>query len=203
MVAPKFLLAAALTIAGCASRDLEPRRYLKDAKSGELPLIALWTEPVGSPLLAIWSNGDVVWKNGLRPSMEPPKAGSLSKSEAERAVADIETSLARFEDKPTDPGLVDASSMVLAFRQGGETRWVTTYHSMRPDLPTTIRSRWTLMAVEYPERRAELEARIPANERDCVAAWDRVMASLSATLNAQTAAPQQPREIAWTELPSR
>src|SRR6185436_14103430 len=109
---PMFAYAGLVVLACCTPKRDAPRRCLKDAVSGELPVVAMWASASTHQLLAVWPNGDVVWQGGLVRSGEE-KSGALSTAALDELLADLESSLATYEDTPEEAASAPGPSLGL------------------------------------------------------------------------------------------
>jgi hypothetical protein len=149
--------------------------------------------------LAVWSNGDVVWEDGLVRSGDV-KSGSLSAADLDSLLANLESSLAIYEDTPQEFAAAHGPFVRFAYRVGAKTRWFTTLHTFPYERSTVVSSR---RATEYvgtdPSVRARYVASIPAADRAFETAWDHEINSLSERLASVHEPAHLPRKAVATD----
>ncbi len=165
--------------------------------------MALWIEAFPEPsgdagkrlLLAIWNNGDVLWRGVLEPTSADLAQATIPVADASSTVADIRSALRSFEDMPNQGWMLEQSAMVLGFVDEAGRHRVSTFHTMAPDLPTILKTRFNRIVVD-PSTRDEIASRF-SDEMRFIGVWDTEMRKLRDVLAGAKPAPAVSRVIRW------
>jgi hypothetical protein len=179
--------------------------YPRDSK-GERPIVALWTEAfpdrsgdLGKGLiLAIWENGDVLWRNELRPTNAPLVSTTITPEAARSVLKQVSEWLRSHVDEESQALFLHEPTLVLGFIDAGGQCRVSTSHTMAPDLPNILKLRFNRIVVN-DDTRERVRARFTPHSLAFIPTWDRTMSALSEALRATTPTPALTRRILWLE----
>lgn len=193
-----------LALSSCGPEERSLPAFPTDS-GREQPIFAVWTESFSEPdggvgkrlILAVWKNGDVVWRRTLKPSSAELVQASLPEVEAVATKEHIRSSMQSFEDAPDHPCMPDIPAMVLGFTDESGAHRISTFHTMAPDLPTLLRTRFHHIVVT-PESRETFARRLPEEVR-FTAVWDAEMVKLEEVLAHAAPANGIARDVCWPE----